>query len=250
MKTFALLVVPVLAPVLTACLDTSAPAPEPGTPTTPIAFGELDAGGEVAIATGGVQVVTIADPLAVGLSGQATSGYELVPHAGAWPNAEVPTYELRALADGHGAFSIATARGVAAGAIDSADVARVVVQPAAYQLDGHSAFALDAARPAIEVALFDATDRRLVDGSLAIAGATQTAWDQASVAGATTITVTADSFAPTTAQIAVTSTVDRVEQVMDEGRVCYHAYSGNVEVAAAMPAVVSPDPAATNCESK
>src|SRR4051812_1615062 len=119
MKAFVILV-----PALAACLDNSAPAPQPGTPTSPITFTELDAAGEVAVATGGVQVVTIADPLAVGLTGETTTGYELVPYAGAWPNAEVGQYRLRALTPGHGEFAISTARGIAAGPIDSADVER------------------------------------------------------------------------------------------------------------------------------
>ena len=80
-----------VAPTLAACLDNSAPAQQPGTPNTPITFTELDAGGDLAVATGGVQIVTIADPLAVGLAGDATNGFEVVPHAGAWPNAQVGT---------------------------------------------------------------------------------------------------------------------------------------------------------------
>lgn len=240
----------VVLPALVACLDNGTPSPQPGTPTTPITFTELDAGGEVAVATGGVQVVTIADPLAVGLTGATTAGYELVPHAGAWPNAEVGDYQLRALADGHGEFSIATARGIAAGPIDSAEVARVVVRPAAYRLDS-DAFAIDPSRPAIEVALLDATNRRLVDGSLAIGGATQTAWNGATlpaIAGNYALQLTADSTPATSATITVGASIDHVAQVSEDGRTCYHAYAGSIEVATAMTNVVHPDPNATNCE--
>jgi hypothetical protein len=243
------------APLLAAaCLDNSAPGPGRPTPTSPIPFAELDAAGATTIATGGTQVVTIADPLAIGLSGQVTASYEVVPYGGLWPDAQQGTYTLRALAAGSGAFSIATAKGVAAGAVASADVDRVVVRPAAYELDGHSAFAVAVDRPAVEAALFDADDDRLVDGSLVIAGSgtSPVAWDTATlpaVAGSYAVAVTADSAPAITATLAVAASYDSVVQTTDDlGRTCYHAYAGAVEVATAMTALVAPDPTATNCE--
>nr|HEX4316107.1 hypothetical protein [Kofleriaceae bacterium] len=238
---------------LAACLDNSAAAPGRPEPTTPITFSELAADGVSTVATGGTQTITIADPLAIGLSGDATAGYEVTPISQAWPNAERGTYTVRALAAGAGAFQIDTMKGVAAGSIASADVARVSIRPAAYRLDGHSAFAVDTSRPQVEVALFDADDNRLVDGSLAIAGtaATQTAWDTASLpatAGTYTVTASADSAPAETATITVTTAVDHTVQTTEDGRTCYHAYAGATEVATVIAAVVTPDPAATNCE--
>jgi len=248
-------IVAVSAPLfVAACLGNSAAGPDRPEPTSPIPFAELAAAGATTIATGGTQIVTIPDPLAIGLSGQATTSYEVVPYGGLWPDAQQGTYTLRALAAGSGAFSIATARGVAAGAVASADVDRVVIQPAAYELDGHSAFALDANRPAIEVALFDADDDRLVDGSVAIAGsgASPVAWDTATlpaVAGDYAVTATADSAPTLSTTVAVVASYDNIVQTTDDlGRTCYHAYAGAVEVATAMTALVAPDPTETNCE--
>jgi hypothetical protein len=240
-----------------ACLGNSAAGPDRPIPTSPIPFAELDAAGAMTIATGGTQIVTIADPLAIGLSGEATTSYEVVPFGGLWPDAQQGTYTVRALAAGSGAFSIATAKGVAAGAVASADVDRVVVLPAAYELDGHSAFAIDVDRPAIEAALFDADDNRLVDGSLVIAGSAASpvapvAWDTATLpatVGSYAITVTADSAPTLATTLAVAASYDSVVQTTDDlGRTCYHAYAGAVEVATAMTALVAPDPTATNCE--
>lgn len=246
-------IIVVLAPALAACLDNSAARPDPAAPTTPVMFSQLDAAGATTVATGGVQVVTIADPLAIGMSGDATAGYELTPSSIAWPNAQGGQYTVRALANGSGDFSIDTAKGVAAGPVASAEVARVSLRPAAYHLDGHSAFAVDTARPQLEVALFDAEDNRLVDGSVAFVGATQTAWDAASVPGAAgsyTVSVNLDSAPGETATVTVTAAaaIDHVEQTLEDGRTCYHAYAGATEVATVMADVVTPDPAATNCE--
>ncbi len=175
--------VTVVAPALVACLGNSAARPDVTTPTSPITYSELAANGVTTIATGGTQVVTIADPLAIGLSGETTPAYELVPAAGAWPNAQQGTYTVRALAADTGAFAIDTVRGVAAGDVASADLDHLVVRPAAYLLDGQSAFAVAVDRPAIEAALFDADANRLVDGSLVLAGTgvAQTRWDTATL---------------------------------------------------------------------
>lgn len=238
----------VLAPVLfAACVDNGAAGPEAPTPTSPVAFAQLDADGTATIATGGVQIVSIADPLAVGLAGSATDGYELAPTTGGFPNGGLGEYRVRALTDANGAFSIETAKGIAAGQLASAPVERVAVVPSKYHLDGRSAFALDASRTDIEVQLFSADGRRLVDGSLAIAGATQTAWDRGTVTGAT-LTITADSFATESVNVTFATSVDHIDQVVEGGRTCFHAYAGNVEVATTIPNIVNPDPAATNCE--
>jgi hypothetical protein len=224
-------IVAVSAPLfVAACLGNSAAGPDRPEPTSPIPFAELAAAGATTIATGGTQIVTIPDPLAIGLSGQATTSYEVVPYGGLWPDAQQGTYTLRALAAGSGAFSIATARGVAAGAVASADVDRVVIQPAAYD------------------------DDRLVDGSVAIAGsgASPVAWDTATlpaVAGDYAVTATADSAPTLSTTVAVVASYDNIVQTTDDlGRTCYHAYAGAVEVATAMTALVAPDPTATNCE--
>jgi hypothetical protein len=244
----------VVAPLLfAACLENSPGRPDLPTPTTPIVFAELDMNGVTTIATGGVQTVSIADPLAIGLSGEATTAYEVVPYGGLWPNAQLGEYTVRALAASSGAFSIATEKGVAAGPVSSADLDRVVVQPSAYQLDGHSPFAIDVSRPMVEVALYDADANPLVDGSLAITGAgtTQTAWNVATLpaaAGTYTVTVAADSAPTETATITVSATYEHVVQTLEAGRTCYHAYAGALEVATVMAEVVEPDPAATNCE--
>ena len=125
------------------------------------------------------------------------------------------------------------------------------MRPAAYRLDGRSAFAIDTNRPALEVALLDATNRQLVDGSLAITGATQTDWNLATLPAAPgnyAVQVSADSVPPTRATITVVGAIDQLVQVTEDGRLCYHAYAGNTEVAMTLVDVVSPDPAATNCE--
>ncbi len=246
-----LLALPVVFAV--GCIDSQAPAPDTSElPTTPITFDELHVGDQtIVIATGGTQTVSIANLQTIGFSGGTTSGFELEPFAGIWPNVRKQEYRVRAVSSEQtGTFSIQTNKGIAAGPVDSAEVVRIALVPANYQLDGHSSFALDIAHPVAQVALFDATDRRLVDSTLA-ADVAQSAWDTVALpatVGTATIHVTADSFAAQTLTIALADQVDRVEPVTADGRTCFHAYAGAVEVAKAMPLTGTPDPDFVNCQ--
>jgi hypothetical protein len=247
MTTKALLILPAFT---AACMDDVSYRQLPDPPTTPVAFAQL--GGEGAIvATGGEQVVTLADPLAFGLQGHATPGYELVPYGNQWPNTSNPEYRIRALAAMSGTFEIATEHGIASGTVASADFDHLAIVPANYHLDGTSQYAIDVQRPEIQIALFDESGKRLVDGSLAITGGTQTAWDRATLAatsGAHAVGITADSMPEQQATVTLTSAVSHIERRVEGRRVCYHAYAGNIEVATAIPMVTHPDPTATNCE--
>ena len=244
--TRALLLVPVLA----ACSQDVSYAPQAATPTTPIAFRQLQIGSApIVVATGGAQIVTLADPLAIGWSGTATEGWAVEPVGDVWPNAAKPEYRVRALAPGAGEFSIATAHGIAAGTVASADAASAAVVPARYRLDGHSPFALDRARPQIETALYDAGGARLIDGTLAITatGARAVAWDElalATTADHVTVHVTADSIPTAELDISLVRSIDRIEKIGS----CYHAYLGATEVATDLAFLGAHDPDATNCE--
>jgi len=246
-----LLALPAL--LVVGCIDGQAPAPEAtDRPTTPITFDQLHIGDQaIVIATGGTQTVSIADLQTIGFSGDATSGFELEPFAGIWPNVRKQEYRVRAVSSEQaGTFSIQTNKGIASGPVDSAEVARVALVPASYQLDGHSAFALDVSRPAAQVALFDTMNRRLVDSTL-VADLTQIAWDTLALpatVGTATIHVSGDSFAAQTLTVAIADQVDRVEPVTADGRTCFHAYAGAVEVAKAMPLTGTPDPDFVNCQ--
>jgi hypothetical protein len=245
-------------PFLAACLDNSAPAPDRGNdaPTTPTAFEALHVADQAdVIATGGAQIVTIDDRTAVGWSGAATAGFEVEPYANVWPNTRKPEYRVRALAAGTGNFEISTSAGIAGDALASADVDHVALLPADYRLDGHSQFVVDTALPNIQVALYDATGRRLVDGTLAASDDTATAaklgWDHLSLqatAGTHTIRITADAIPEQTLAVQLATGVDRVDTVQDGVRTCYHAYQGNVEIATMVPITGTRDPNAVNCE--
>lgn len=182
-----LLVLPVL---LVACADSTPTVDLSDSPSNPVAFDELHAGAApAAIATGGIQVVTIPnDPNSVGWSGTASGGFAVEPFGDTWPNMVKPEYHVRALAAGTGTFSIQTDHGIASGTVTSAEVARVDAQLLA---DAHT----------IEVALYAADGTRLIDGSLAIhdasdPSATQAAWDDLAVTapGTHTLVITADSM--------------------------------------------------------
>jgi hypothetical protein len=246
-------------PFLAACLDNSGPAPYRGNdaPTTPAAFDALHVADQAdVVAIGGAQIVTITDRSAVGWSGAATTGFDVEPYADVWPNTRKPEYRVRALAAGSGSFEISTSVGVAGGALASADVDHVALLPADYRLDGHSQFAIDTALPNIQVALFDATGRRLIDGTLVATDNTtattaKLAWDHLSLqptAGTHTIRITADSIPEQTLAVELASGVDRVESVQDGVRTCYHAYRGSIEIATMVPLTGTRDPNALNCE--
>jgi len=245
-------------PFLAACLDNAAPALYRGNdaPTTPAAFDALHVADQAdVVATGGAQVVTIADHAAVGWSGAATTGFDVEPYADVWPNTRKPEYRVRALAAGTGSFEISTSAGIAVGALASADVDRVALLPADYRLDGHSQFVVDTALPNIQIALSDATGRRLIDGTLAASDDTAIAgkmgWDHLSLqptAGTHTIRITADSIPEQTLAVELATGIDRVESVEDGVRTCYHAYRGSVEVATMVPLTGTRDPNALNCE--
>ena len=243
-----LLLVPVL---LAACVD--APALDNSElPATPIGFQQLQLGdAPLVIATGGTQTVSFSDVSTIGWSGTASTGFELVPFADIWPATREQQYRVRAVtADGTGTFAIQTNRGIASGTVTSADVAKLALLPASYQLDGHSPFALDVSRPEVEVALFDASGRRLVDSTL-VADATQTAWDTLQIDGSVgtqTIHVTGDSFAAEDLTIALANQVDRVESTTTAGLTCFHAYAGDIEIAKALPLTGTPDPDFANCQ--
>src|SRR5258706_15750588 len=183
-----------LAPlVLAACADPPTYRPIDDAPTTPIAFhalaiacrdslpasstaegrcGSIDSQPAV-IATGGMQIVTLTEALSVGWSGTASDGYAVEPFGDVWPNTKKAEYHVRALGQGVGSFSISTNNGIAAGTLDSAEVARVAVVPGS------------CARGVAEVALYDASGRRLIDGSLQITGGSRLAWDKVALDSAT-----------------------------------------------------------------
>lgn len=237
-------------PLVAACAADVSMKPVADSPTTPIAFDQLHAGARpVVIATGGTQRVTIPDPTSVGWSGEASAGFDLVPPAGIWPNTRAPEYVVHANAATTGTFSIATDHGIASGDLASAEVDGVALVPASYALDGHSPWAIDPARPLVEIAITDHDGARLVDGSvqLAAAGATQTAWDTLALASSQTVTITADSFAPRQLAVLVAGAPDRVETTHDGDRTCYHAYAGATEIATLLPLEGTRDPDAINC---
>lgn len=130
--------------LLAACAaDTVDRSPEPGSPTTPVAF-EQDG---TLVATGGTFTVTIPSDVSVGLSATATNA-EVTPASITWPNMTKPVYEVRAVAAGPGAFLITTNEGIVGGTFEAADVARTVI-------DEHC-----------KVILLDAQGRQLVDDSI------------------------------------------------------------------------------------
>ena len=245
-------------PFLAACLDNAGPAPYRGNdaPMTPTAFDALHVADQAdVVATGGAQIVTIADHSAVGWSGAATTGFDVEPYADVWPNTRKPEYRVRALAAGSGSFEISTSAGVAGGALASADVDHVALVPADYRLDGHSGFVVDTALPNVQIALYDATGRRLIDGTLAAsddaAVSAKLGWDHLSLQptdGTHTIRITADSISAQTLAVELATGVDRVESVQDGVRTCYHAYRGSVEIATMVPLTGTRDPNALNCE--
>lgn len=231
--------------LLAACAEEGPAVATYEPPQAPVAFTTL--GGWVA--TGGYQVVTISDKSQAGLSGRASDGFDVEPVGGAWPNLVAPEYHVRALASGEGTFAIETSHGAASGSVHSAEVARVQLVPPDYALDGHSAFAVDATRANLEIRLTDADGDVLVDGSVRATGQdmTMTAWNQLSVAHTGAVTITGDSFAPVTVQLAVVDGVDRIEAVTADGVTCRHAYKGDLEVVTTATQVKNPT-VAINCD--
>lgn len=241
--------------VLPIVLVTACVAPEypdaPTNPTTPVEIAPTAAtDSEFVIATGGTLGFAIDDVTSIGLSGTASNGYQVEPHARVWPNTTQPLYYVRALAAGSGWFEIATNRGIASGLVESADVAEVAIVPAGYELDGRSAFALDLNRRDVEVAVRDRDGRRLVDATLGILDG-QSAWDRATVAaaiGPQAVRVYADSFAERALAIDVVDGIDRIEAIATGDRTCFHAYAGSTEVATAMTLTGGTAiPGVTNC---
>ncbi len=118
-----------LTVLVAACAEAPSYRPLPALPDSPVAFEPLQRAGDapIVIATGGTEVISIADPASIGVSGDASDGFEVEPHDQAWPNMREPTYALRALAPGAGSFSIATDHGSASGSLAAADVARVAL---------------------------------------------------------------------------------------------------------------------------
>jgi hypothetical protein len=251
--TKAALLLTVLA---AACTDDPI-AEQRETPTTPIPARPTASveGHALIVATGGAAAVVIEDRAAIGFSGDATPGYAVEPYElDRWPNTISPEYWIRAHVAGTGAYEIVTSKGIATGLVHSADVARVAVLPASYELaDASAPFAVAPNRTALEAALFDAQGRRLVDATLALGadGATQTAWDRAALAAATgihTLTAAADSFGERTYAIEVVDGADRIEQTRAGDRTCFHAYRGTTEVVIAMTIEGgTPDPRSANC---
>ncbi|HUJ60197.1 MAG TPA: hypothetical protein VLX92_16940 [Kofleriaceae bacterium] len=181
------------AVLLAACAETPSYAPLQPLPTSPVAYDTLDHAGAapIVIAIGGTLDIAIPDPGSIGVSGDASPGFEVEPHDGAWPNMKVPDYAIRALGPGTGTFSIATDHGIASGTVEAAEVERVAIARTSLGAGGHLI---------VELALYDAAGRSLVDGTLHLAddqpGATQTAWNQLAIAatGAHTLHVTGDSI--------------------------------------------------------
>src|SRR4051812_8272066 len=117
----------VLIPLVfaTACVGESTYGQLADPPTTPIEFTQLHVHDQpIVVATGGVQKIMIPDPNSIGWSGHASEGFEVEPYGDIWPNQRKPEYRVRALAATHGDFSIATERGLAAGTVQSAELAR------------------------------------------------------------------------------------------------------------------------------
>jgi hypothetical protein len=197
MKT--LLALPVV--LAAACADSPAPGPDlSDSPQNPIAYQQLSVDGAAApIATGGVQVISIAnDPLSVGWSATASDGIDVEPFGQVWPNTRKPEYFVHVVSGG--SFAIQTDHGIAAGQVATAEVARVALVRAPV-----AARAVSASTPGplvVEVALYDANGHRLIDGSLAIRdandpNATQIAWDRIELqpaAAGHTIVVNGDSI--------------------------------------------------------
>ena len=253
-------VLAVLPVTLLACTDASMSEPIDDTPATPIAPRAIAqvADAPVIVATGGVAAFAIDDPSSVGWYGDATTGFAVEPFdADGWPNTQRAEYWVRALASGNGSFTIQTNHGIAAGSVLAAPLAGVALVPADYELDGHSAFAVDATRPLVQATLVDAQGRRLVDATLVLggSGATQTAWDRVTLAaeGRATLDASADSFASRSLAIDVVAGYDRTETVTVGGRTCVHAYKGDVEIATTMDISANGgtlDPHATNCVTR
>src|SRR5438046_22357 len=112
--TKTLLALPVL--FAAACTDSTTPAPDlSDSPHNPITYQQLSVGGAPApVATGGLQVITIAnDPLSVGWSATASDGIEVEPFGQVWPNTRKPEYFVHVVASG--SFAIQTDHGIAAG---------------------------------------------------------------------------------------------------------------------------------------
>jgi len=113
-----------------------------------------------------------------------------------------------------------------------------------------------ARRPDVEVALFDAANRRLVDSTVAVtdiadASAQQTGWDTLHLAatGTRTLHVTADSFAAQQLAIAIGSVAhDRIETETLGDLTCFHAYKADVEIATTIPLTGTPDADFANCQ--
>ena len=129
--------------LLAACAADVDRAPEPASPTTPVAFHQDG----TLVATGGTLTITIPSDVSVGFSATADNA-EVTPASQTWPNMTKPVYTVRALAAGPGSFSIVTSEGIAAGTFESAEVARTVI-------DEHC-----------NVILLDAQGRQLVDDSI------------------------------------------------------------------------------------
>ena len=129
--------------LLAACAADVDRSPEPASPTAPVAF---DQDGTL-VATGGTLTITIPSDVSVGFSATADNA-DVTPASLTWPNMTKPVYEVRALADGPGTFSIATSEGIAAGTFEAADVARTVIDDQCH------------------VTLLDAQGRHLVDDSI------------------------------------------------------------------------------------
>lgn len=241
-----------LVSVLAACTTEGLPA-EHEAPTTPVASKAITAveGHEIVVATGGALAVHVVDQASIGLEGNASDGYEVEPYeVDRWPQTISTDYFVRAHVAGMGSYEIVTSKGIATGIVKSADVARVELVPASYELDGSSPFAFAANRTQMRAALYAADGRRLVDATLVI-GATQTAWDGAFLPptpGAHGVTLGAESFGERTFSIDVVQDIERLEQVRRGDRTCFHAYAGSTEVAAALTVTGgTPDPTATNC---
>ncbi len=232
----ALLVLPVL---VAACAE--APSPLPPPTTAQIAYTML--GNPTIVATGGYQTVTIDDAAQAGLSGAASDGYDVEPFGGVWPNMVKPEYHVRALQAGTGTFAIATSMGVASGAIESADVTRIALVPIDYALTDGFHFAVDGTRPEVEVALFDDQGRRLVDGSLHVTGATQTAWNRIHIDGTANVAISADSFATVTIPVTLTTQINHIDEIGN----CLHAFRDDLEVVTAQVVVQQPSESAVNC---
>jgi hypothetical protein len=246
MKNAALLVT-----VLAAC--TTEGIEEQDTPTAPVASSATTqvAGHDVIIATGGAATIRIHDTTAIGIEGNASAGFSVSPfETDQWPNTISPEYWVRAHAAGTGLYEIITSKGIATNLVHSAAVADVQLRPAQYELDGTSPFALAPNRTDVEIAIFDARGKRLVDATLSVAGS-QTAWDRATLAatsGRQSVVVEADSFVSKKFYVDVVDAIDRVERIRANDRTCFHAYAGSTEVAVAMTFDGgTADPNATNC---